>query len=425
MKKLALLLLLFLPINLFSQNFSFSGEFDTYHGIYMPYTDNKGNNSNGILNYIWKIDSYSDNDAIYIEGQCLYDYLTKTFETSLNEAYMDYSYKNLGIRLGKQKIIWGKADGINIINSVFPEDSTSLFINDSSIAISGLKLSYNTSKIVTELIYIPFITESKLPLDPTNQLYSILIPKNTTMFLQGQNIVLPVSIDSIKKPEMQIKNAEYGIKLSGYFSFFDISLYGFYGYEKKPLFNYYLNTNGISPEILITGEYKKLLMFGLDSAIPIKNIVFRIETAFFPDRKKQCSKETILCERRYNISKNELSSLIGIDWIHNDFTFTSQYYLDYIFGTTSKLDNSQNYNHGITLNISQSLLNQTLELSCSGIISFNNFENVIKPEVSYSLTDSMKLSLIGYFFNKGNNNNISYGQFYDLSSIQVMFSYCF
>ena len=37
---------------------------------------------------------------------------------------------------------------------------------------------------------------------------------------------------------MSIWNGEYGLKLSGYFSALDFSLYGFYGWDDKPVLDY-------------------------------------------------------------------------------------------------------------------------------------------------------------------------------------------
>ncbi len=104
-------------------------------------------------------------------------------------------------------------------------------------------------------------------------------------------LTLPVTISSLSEPEKTIWNGEYGLKLSGYFSALDVSLYGFYGWDDTPFLNNEITFEAATPPspslpdgISISGEYKRMAMFGADAAIPIKETVLRAEAAFFPQR---------------------------------------------------------------------------------------------------------------------------------------------
>ena len=107
------------------------------------------------------------------------------------------------------------------------------------------------------------------------------------------------------------------------------------------------------------------------------------------------------------------------------WTFTAQYYFDIIFGDLENLQVKDAYSHGATLSIAKSFLSETLELTLSGTVGFNNFDCAIMPQVSYSLTDTLKASLGAFIFLAGPENVGTYGAYKDLSSIYIKVKYSF
>ena len=183
-----------------------------------------------------------------------------------------------------------------------------------------------------------------------------------------------------KHIEKNIKNADYAAKLSGYFSLCDVSLYAYYGKES---------------------DTKN--MFGTDAALPIGETVVRLEGAYFFDNHK------------------ELRSLIGLDWFPQSWTLTAQYFCDYCFdeafNAQKELYGADKYSHGATLNISKSLLSDTLTLSASGVLMLNDLDSAIEVSGEYSLTDSVFLELGSYLFNSGKDNKTgTYGLYKDYTS---------
>ena len=99
------------------------------------------------------------------------------------------------------------------------------------------------------------------------------------------------------------------------------------------------------------------------------------------------------------------------------WTFTAQYYCDVIFGELDTLDRKEAYQHGATLSISKSLVNETLEISFAGLLGFNDFDSMLSPSVEYSISDQIKLGLNAFIFIPGPEGDGKYGAYKDLSSI--------
>ncbi|MCQ2574136.1 MAG: hypothetical protein MJ182_09590 [Treponema sp.] len=426
MKKrfLSLILLVLVVVSGFAQEINFSGKLGTMWGVTALGTKNAGNLSVGNTDFTGSLEAYQGNSTLFIEGNANYNSLNNKLDFDLGDAYIDYADSNWGFRIGNQKLVWGKADGINITNSVFPENSTSLFSDDSSLPISAAKVSFSGNTWNIDALWIPFFRGTDLPLEEGSPLRTAMIPSQVELPVVGN---IPVQIGNLQTPEMALKNCEYGLKFSGYFSLCDISLYGFYGWDKMPLMNYSLAFSNppIPDAIKIGGEYSRLTMCGVDAAFPIGATVLRLESAYFPDRKMQASAQSILGGGEIGISQHEVMALAGLDWMPSGWTLTAQYYCDAVLNKSDSLERKETYEHGATLSVSKTFLQDTLELSFSGFIGLNDFDSALNLEGKYSLSDQIKLTAGAYVFLPGPENDGTYGKLKDLSTIYLKAQYSF
>ncbi|MBO4731581.1 MAG: hypothetical protein J5597_02065 [Spirochaetaceae bacterium] len=357
---------------------------------------------------------------------------------SMNEFWADYSSSFWGIRVGRQKAAWGKADGIDITNVLCPSDMSSfaaMTSDNSKLGIDAVRLSFNGDSFTADAWWIPVFTPSALPLDESNHLRKLLVPQSVDFPIPMLNTVLklPVKIGELEKPEKKIQNGEFGLKLSGYFSMLDVSLYGFYGWDDIPLLNYGITfgqpqfpfpamPNGLE----VSGKYERMAMLGADAALPIGETVIRMEAAFFPQRHFQKSAESILGgSSAFSEQHNELSALVGIDWMPAGWTFTAQYYCDYVAGKLDLLDRTDSFTHGATFSVSRTFLDETLEASFSGVINFDAFDTMFAPSVKYSVSDQLSVSGGAYIFLGGPHTadqprcDGQYGKYRDLSTFYI------
>lgn len=408
----------------FTQEINFSGELSSMWGMAAPWTANAGDFIDGATDFTGSLEVYQGKGTLYIEGNANYNALNNKLDFDLGETYIDYADSNWGFRIGNQKVVWGKADGINITNSVFPEDSTSLFTDDSSLSVTAAKFSISGNTYNIDALWIPFFRGTDLPLEEGSPLRNAMIPSQVAIPMVGS---IPVQIGNLQTPEFALKNGEYGLKLSGYFSLCDVSLYGFYGWDKMPLMNYSLVIPNppVPDAIKIDGEYSRLAMFGLDAAFPIGATVLRLEGAYFPNRKMQASAETILGGGEIGIEQHQIMALAGLDWMPSGWTITAQYYCDAVLNKSDNLERKDAFNHGATLSISKSFLQDTLELSLSGLVGLNDFDSAFTLDGKYSLSDQIKLSAGTYVFLPGPDGDGTYGKLKDLSMIYIKAQYSF
>lgn len=406
----------------------FSGDIETLWGVGALWTDSDtsaGKFSIGTTTFTGTIDAYYDNSSALAEGSVTYDAVNNSLDYSVDELWLDYTESFWGVRIGRQKAVWGKADGIDITNVLCPSDMSSLAAmtsDDSKLAVDAIRLSLNGNQFTADAYWIPFFTPAALPLDEGNALIKFLVPEAFELPIPEMNtvLVLPVTIDGIENPELAIWNGEYGLRVSGYFSAFDISLYGFYGWDDTPFLDYAISygepaipgnpATAMPNGFVINGKYERMAMIGADAALPIGETVLRLEGAFFPQRHFQK-------EEGGSLQRNQISALAGIDWMPEGWTLTAQYYCDAVLEDLDKLEREETYEHGATLSISKSLVNETLEISFAGLIGFNDFDSMLSPSVEYSLSDQIKAGLKAFIFIPGPEHDGKYGAYKDLSSI--------
>ncbi len=419
----SLAVLIFLPLHLLSAQSQFSGQLSATAGAALPYTSNSGDFTLGQLKLTGEEKIFYEESTFYAKGEVTYDSLESHSSSlklisgrdnpslSLKEGWWDYNSSWWAFRVGRQISAWGKADGLCVTDILCPKDQTSLYASDysqSRLGIDSARLSLKNQFLTLDFWWIPFFTPSALPLSDGNPLKKVLFGD------------YEFSDDNISLPETNLKNSEYALKISGYFKYADISLYGFHGWDDDPTVLYQIDSQS---NLNLTAEYEKITMLGADTAIPLGPTVLRLEGAFFPKRYIQTSGEIQIANQlsglqaESSVRKNQYKYLAGIDWMPSSWTLTAQYYGDYIPSSLKETDR-RHLEHCASLSVSRSLLSENLTLSGQGILGLNDFDSAIELSAQYKLTDQIILSLQGNLYNKGKDGKSgNYGKYKDLSSL--------
>lgn len=353
------------------------------------------------------------------------------FRLRLKEAWMDYDGGFWALRIGRQSIAWGKADGLQVADVLCAKDENTILAReyaDSRLSVDAARLTFKNDAFVFDAYWIPFFTPSALPLAEKNPLKRVMIPKSVSLGAGGTIPVAQVTKSNFDLPGLSLENSEFAARLAAFFPFADFSLYGFYGFDREPCLTYSLLLDGGgNPQALsVNGSYKRMLMIGADAAIPIKEVVLRLEAAVFPQRTFAASAKEQLMGAEMFREKTQLVALAGFDWTPSGWTITGQYYLDALLDGSSHLDR-ETYRHQTSLSVSKAFFQETLDISLAWLFGLNDFDSMIKIQAKYSLTDSMALSLGSDLFINGPDKDKKgfYGAYQELSAIWLKAEYNF
>ena len=376
-----LLLLIFLPALLWAQEdanklkFNYKGFIDTYHAMRAS-GDHDYMSSRTRARLEGGLEKGSTSGFISLNA-AFNPIVKKQSGLFLREAFVEHSQKKWGIKLGRQIVTWGVADGLQVTDIISPMDYTEFLAQDYDdirIPVNALRLSYGGMSVKAEVIFVPIPEYYELPTDPENP---------WGISLNGMNCEM-----NHHTPSKRISHSEYGARLCAYLNSVDFSFCALRTYNKIPAFS----LAGITPEGLLSVDayYGRMTMLGTDLSVSAGNFVIRAEAAAYLDMLHTPKNYMGAAKRG-----NDLVSLIGLDWYPgNDWTLMLQYCHTHIFGD----DELSNYhNSGMaTVNISKALLRNTMKLGAFGRIDCaNNGAFFIRFNAEYQLTDDIAITL-GY-----------------------------
>ncbi|HIP47590.1 MAG TPA: hypothetical protein EYG92_01290 [Lutibacter sp.] len=327
----------------------------------------------------------------------------------LREAFFEYSAKSWDFKAGRQIVNWGVADGMRITNIITAMDMTEFLAQDYDdiiMPVNAIKLRWVKPKYNFELIYVPIPTFSILPYEAENP---------WSVFPISENPILDINMDN--KPELTLKNSEYGARFSSFLSGIDFSVSALHTWNKMPVF-----TRSLSPTfdtIFIKANYYNLDMLGLDFSVPKSQFVFRGEGAYYIGEFHAANSQTGNLEP---VKKNSLNWLVGIDWYPgNDWTITAQYSHKYI---TDYLDVLQENENTIlsTAGITKKLLRSTLSISTFAYVDITNSGFFDRTSIDYALSDEIHI-MLGYDWFQGDKG--MFGLYKNNSEFWIKAKYSF
>lgn len=351
--------------------------------------------------------TYFDNTNLFISFNAMQNYIMPD-QTSieLREAWFDYTSDNWDLRIGRQIIIWGKADGLRITDFISPYNLSEFLAQDYDdirMPVDAVRFRFLMENMDIELIWLPIFQQGILPEEG-----SPWMPKQSN-FSEFD----VVKIQEQQLPEKTIGNGEFGGKISFYLPGIDFSLSTFYTWNDFPIYNSQISDDSIT----VNPEFYRYAFIGADFSASLADFVVRGEAAYYFNEKFDAKNP------RYGIyNRNSIAFLLGLDWYPgNDWTIIAQISDDLIMNYHKQIsDNEQSWLS--TINISKSLFRNRLKLSTFAYIGFDGGELFNRSSINYSLTDELHL-LVGFDFFDGNNG--MFGQYKDNNEIWMKAKYSF
>jgi len=211
---------------------------------------------------------------------------------NLREVYLDIYSSWVDFRIGKQQIVWGKADGYFINDIVNPLD-LSLFLlqdfEDIRMATTMLNTKIHHGNNSLEILVIPEFKPMKMNFTGDwgfnrPDIFSVQDPGS------GLILTIPISYGIDKLPKSSIQNFEYGFKCNLFLFGTDIALIYLKAREDKPVMRKAVemttipNIGPIPTKINITPTHPWFTFFGANFSRPFGVFVLRGEGGYYPKR---------------------------------------------------------------------------------------------------------------------------------------------
>jgi hypothetical protein len=349
----------------------------------------------------------------------LYLYNADSIDFRMREIYMDMYFDNFDLRIGKQQIVWGKADGVFITDIVSPLNLTEFLLPDFDEIRTGVisaKIDYYIGNNTIELIAIPQFT-------PT------IKPANNSIWYVQPNFPAPTTFDWSKSTiNPSLENSEVFLKWSTITSKIDFDIMGGYTWDDNPTMHtkkhFGMDTTVIPPKPTLTGltitpEHHRLTVAGGSFSTEIKGFILRGEGAYYNGKYFQT---TDVKAEDAIIQKDYLNYVIGLDFSIGSVKLSGQFIQKYILDYSDGMVDDEINNMATGL-IRYDMLRETLHLELFSYIGLTNSDALIRPKISYDFDDSFSVLLGGNIF-VGDDDGM-FGRFNDNSMVYAKIKYNF
>ena len=416
MNSLILSLIFLFGSSSYGQSLEINGYVRSYLGVLTNETNDYSINQNTLDLKLKR----TDDNVSFFANPFIYQYPNQDVSLGLREAYMDVYFNTMDLRIGKQQIIWGKADGMFITDIASPKDLGEFLLRDFDeirTGITSLKANYYLGDNTVEMVWIPTFT-------PT------IMPNETSIWSRIPEFPLPITIDeSQKEIPGRLENSEGFIKFSGMSSLLDYEIMAGVMWDDDPTLHIVpiITVDNPTPTGLrLSPIHHQLTLMGGSFSSELGGLILRGEGAYYMGKQfsalnpEQMNLPTSLLEKDY------AHYLIGTDFSIGTTRFSTQFIqraiLDYDdLIVQEELDNT------MTFLANRTFLQETLTLQLFGYVGLNNEDALIRPSLTYDLADGFEILAGANIFVKNEESETAglFGHYDENDMVYVKVKYSF
>lgn len=324
----------------------------------------------------------------------------------IRDAYVEHTLDNGVLRLGKQQIVWGKLDGIKVLDVLNPQDLREFILDDfseSRISLWSAYVDVTLGAWRSELAIIPDNTGHAIP--TRGAWFELTAPR----YRFGANPGDPALPVVTHRESVGPGTSAYALRLSRQVGAFEFGAIAYSGLDHEPLGR--LIDNG--GETVVERFYERREVFGLSGETSFSSFALRAEVSMQQGREFNTRTPGTLS----TIALNQLRAGIGIDIDGPWNTFINiQYLHDDIRDAPLSLV-SPDEERIVTAFLRRSFSYDSVELIAKWYRSLDLDDEMYSVALEFAIGDSARLQLAAYGFS-GVSTGI-FGQFADRDRVTI------
>ncbi len=361
------------------------------------------------------------------------------FNLEIREAYVQlfgFLSKNLDVKIGRQRIVWGTADKLNPTDNLNPYDLEDVLDFGRHRGSDAISLNYYfNSEFSMQGVFIPFFQPANMPI-------GIFANALTPSMELPQGMTLMGFTDQINMPKYNLgESSTAGLKFKGFAAGFDFSLSYVWGRDGMPIGTY----NTFIPVDTIGGininsqlSFYRTHIFGADMAGSIGGVgVWAEAAAFLPKNEVVMTNDLSAMYPLSPMPVTQDTTVLDKDAyvkfvLGADYNFANGTYLNfqYLHGFMNERGNDA-LNDYFFLRLEKKFFDDKLKIAPIGggfIVADwedieNNYALVYVPEISYMATDNAEITLSAAIFDGKGENMFANLKDYNMMMFKLKYSF--
>lgn len=307
-------------------------------------------------------------------------------DLELREFYVDASVGRTYLRLGKQQIVWGKTDGLKLLDVINPQDFQEFVLDDfddSRIPLWSLNAEIPIGGIEAQFIWVPDRTYHDLP--APGAAFAFTSPR----FVPSPPAGIDVAFRPTERPDRFFADSDVGVRLSTFWKGWDLTANYLYHYYDIPVFDQAVIVPGAgAPFVEVTPRYKRSHLMGGSFSNAFGSLTVRGEMAFSTDRHLLANRPAQ--HDGYAVA-NVFEYALGFDWFGMSDTFISaQVFQNWVTQNKDGLIRDR-LETSTTLLVQRDFMNERLRAEVLGVQSVTDGDGFVQTELSYEVRSNVKV----------------------------------
>lgn len=337
-------------------------------------------------------------------------------ELELRELFVDKYVGPVFLRIGKQQIVWGQADGLRVLDIVNPFSFREFLLpsfDDRRIPLWTAQAEVQIGGAALQLLWIPDHSYDDIPEAKARFAFSSprLVPEAPTGRPRDVRLAAPV------RPDTLIRDDDYGFRFSTFSGGWDLSANYLYHFHDTPVLRSALDLSG---NVDITWDYERTHTVGASAANAFGSVTFRSELAYSSRRFFQTTDAT---DEDGVFAVDELAYVVGLDYQHSADLLVSGQVFQSILADTPEGAARDQVDTTATLRVDRQWQHDTLAATVQLIHSLSDGDGLLQLELRWRALSNLQVSVgSDQFF--GDQSGV-FGQFDSADRVTVGFEYGF
>lgn len=300
-------------------------------------------------------------------------------DVELRELFLDFDVGETLVRLGKQQVVWGQADGLRILDVINPLSYREFILpdfEDRRIPLWMVNAEVPVAGATLQFLWIPDQTYDEFPVAEGS--YAFTAPR----FRPALDDQEPAQLQSLQKPNSVLKDSDVGLRLSAFTGGWDLTANYLYHYQDQPVLE--LDRSSALTQVIPT--YKRTHLAGVSASTAFGDFVFRGELGYSTDRYFTSNANARGVEKSH-----ELSGVLGLDYSGLTDTLISGQFFQSSISSSEGVLRAQ-HETSLSLLVRRDFANDTLTAGLLAIHNTNDSDGVVQLELSYQLTSDLTIA---------------------------------
>jgi hypothetical protein len=335
--------------------------------------------------FSWKLGGRGFYDAIYDLTDFYPDAVRRDqrFDARFRETFVDLSFGDFDVRLGRQNVVWGEVVGLFFADVVSAKDLRDFVARDFDlirIPQWAARLEWTKGELHAEAIGIPYMTYDEIGV-PGSEFYPYPFPPLAPGVYFTEDV----------RPPNTLHNAAWGGRVSYLVGGFDVSAFYYDSVDASPHFVIVGAPFGL-PRATYTPVHSRIHQAGLTASKDLSPVVLKLEAVYTRDRFFPTAVSPVAPNLPASVRQDAVDAVLSADWLPGEWRLNAQVFTHW-FPRRDPALAFREFENGVTVLVARKLFDGKLEPEALWIRSLEDQGWMLRAKIAWLVVPALRFTV--------------------------------